>query len=196
VTIRTADIESHFLAERSHWSDAQRTHQARARLGGRERDPDAFYRAAADADLQAVDDFLTVGFTANTESAEGVPVLVAAVRGRSVEVVQRLLAAGADPDGSCGGNGVSPLCEAASLGLSTIVGVLLSRGADPNQTTGNGQAALMLAASRGRREVVELLLSAGANPSPVDNLNMTALDYARLFGRQEILATLERLRRS
>lgn len=185
------DAENYVLAQRSSWERSNRITRARARLRGREHDPGAFYRSAADGDLKAVDDFLAVGLAPDQRSAEGVPVLVGAVRSRSVAVVQRLLNEGADVNATSGADGASPLGEAASLGLETIVGVLLSHGADPNQATANGQTPLMLASSQGHLEVVERLLSAGALVDPADTLGMTATEYARLFGRSEILAALE-----
>lgn len=187
------EAENYLLAARSAWERTHRIELARARLRGRERDPDAFYRAAVEADRQAVDDFLVVGQPADTRSSEGVPVLVGAVRGRSVEIVQHLLGHGADPNSSSGKDGSSALCEAASRGLDTILGVLLSHDADPNQRTASGQTALMLAASQGHGEIVERLLSTGADPAVRDTLGMSAADYARLFGKQEIIDSLERV---
>lgn len=191
--VAQAQLENHMLAERSKWLEASRVVSARQRLQGSETDPNAFCAAAANGDRQAVEDFLVVGHSPDTRSAEGVPVLVYAIRGRSVQIVQRLLAEGADPAATCGSDGASALCEAASMGLSTIVGVLLANGADPNQETGNRQTALMLASSQGHREVVDHLLLAHADALPRDSLGMSASDYARLFGREEILATLEKL---
>lgn len=193
VVVAPEQVESHMLAERSKWLEASRVVNARLRLHGRGGDPGAFCEAAANGDRQAVEDFLVVGLSPETCSAEGVPVLVCAIRGRSVEIVQRLLSEGADPSATCGNDGASALCEAASMGLATIVGVLLANGADPNQETGNGQTALMLASSQGHREVVDHLLLAHADPLRHDSLGMSARDYARLFGREEILATLEKL---
>ncbi|HKJ85360.1 MAG TPA: ankyrin repeat domain-containing protein [Spirochaetia bacterium] len=191
--VAPAQVESHMLAERSKWLAASRVVNARLRLQGRETDPGAFCAAAANGDRQAVEDFLVVGHSPDTRSLEGVPVLVCAIRGRSVEIVQRLLGEGADPTATCGNDGASALCEAASMGLGTIVGVLLANGADPNQETGNGQTALMLASSQGHREVVDHLLLAHADALRRDSLGMSARDYARLFGRAEILGTLEKL---
>ena len=185
-------LETYLIAERGVWERTHRIELARTRLRGREHDPDAFYQSAASGDLQAVEDFLAVGTDVNVRSSSGAPGLVGGVRGRSVSIVQRLVSEGADPNAACGADGISALCEAASMGEGTIVGVLLANDADPNQTTGNGQSALMLAASQGHSEVVEQLLSAGADPSYVDSLGMTAASYARLFGKEEIVNALER----
>lgn len=190
------NVESYVLAERSSWERRHRIELALRRLGGQQEDADAFYRAALTADRQSVDDFLAVGRSPDVRSVEGVPVLVGAVRGRSVEIVQHLLCHGADPNTTCGSDGSSALCEAASLGTETIIGVLLVHGADPNQVTANRQTALMLAASQGHAEIVARLLSAGADASRRDSLGMTAMEYARLFGRQEIVELLEGVNRS
>lgn len=190
-TVTLENAENYVLAERSSWERSNRVTRARARLRGREHDPSAFYRCAAEGDLKTVEDFLAVGISPDQRSAEGVPVLVGAVRGRSVSVVQRLLNEGADVNATSGADGASPLGEASSLGLETVVGVLLAHGADPNQLTANGQTPLMLAASQGHLDVVERLLSAGATADIADSLGMTAAEYARLFGRTEILAALE-----
>lgn len=190
------EVENYALAGRSAWEREHRIELARRRLGGRETDADAFYRAAANAERRIVDDFLAVGRAADSRSTDGVPVLVGAVRGKSVEIVQHLLGHGADANASCGSDGSTALCEAASLGADTIAGVLLVHGADPNQVTSNGQTALMLAASQGHADVVSRLLSAGADASRRDSLGMTACDYARLFGRNEIVEALEEVSRS
>lgn len=194
--VATEEVENYVLSERSSWERQHRIDVARRRLGGREADAGAFYRAALAADRQGVDDFLAVGRPPDVRTADGVPVLVGAVRGRSVEIVQHLLGNGADPNAACGSDGSSALCEAASLGHDTILGVLLVHGADPNQVTANGQTALMLAASQGHGDVVARLLSAGADASVRDSLGMAAADYARLFGRSEIVESLERVNRS
>jgi uncharacterized protein len=190
------DLENYVLAERSGWERRHRTELALRRLGGREADPDAFYRAALAADRQTVDDFLAAGRPADIRSSEGVPLLVGAVRGRCIEIVQHLLGHGADPNATCGSDGATPLCEAASLGTETILGVLLVHGADPNRVTANGQTALMLAASQGHADIVARLLSAGADTSHRDSLGMTAVEYARLFGWQEVVELLEGVNRS
>lgn len=195
-SVAISDVENYMLAERSSWEREHRVEEARSRLHGRERDPRTFYEATIAGDTETIEDLLTLGLSANTRSPEGVPVLVGAVRARSVGLVQRLLGAGADANATCGRDGATALSEAASRGLETIVGVLLSRNANPNLVTGSGQSPLMLAASQGHLGVVRDLIAAGARVELRDSLGQSAADYARLFGREEILATLEKVRDS
>ena len=183
-------IEDHLLSERSSWERAQRVESALFRLHGREGDPDAFCAAALSGDIQRVQDFLTVGMIPDAKSSAGVPALVGAVRGRSVEVVQHLVNEGVDVNVTCGENGETALCEAASRGLETIVGVLLAAGASANQQTDSGQTALMLAASQGHTEIVTHLVAAGGDASIRDSLAMSAADYARLFGHSRTAEVL------
>jgi hypothetical protein len=188
--VSLSGIDNYMLSERSKWEQEHRVRIARTRLAGREKDTNAFYAAASEGDSRAIDDFLVAGQSPNGRSSEGVPILIGTVRSQSVECVQKLIAAGADPNASCGTDGTNALCEAASRGLATVTGVLLAYNADPNQTTSSGQSPLMLAASQGHEDVVERLLSAGADPSLRDSLGMDAAGYARLFGRSRILDVL------
>ena len=191
ITLVTVEsIENYMLSERSIWEESNRVELARQRLHGKGNDPDVFYETLIAGDFHGAEDFLTVGMSPDARSSHGVPALVAAVRGGSVEITQRLLGAGADVNSSCGDGGESALCEAASRGEGTIVGVLLSNGASPNQRTQSGQTALMLAASQGHPDVVEHLKAAGADPDAKDSLGMTASQYAKLFGRDEIVSLL------
>lgn len=184
--VQLDEIDNYMLAERSKWEQEHRVRVARTRLSGKETDTNAFYECAAAGDTRAVSDFLVAGLSSNARSSEGIPILIGAVRSRSVEAVQQLIAAGADPNAAAGMDGTNALSEAASYGLATVAGVLLAQNADPNQVTGNGQTPLMLAASQGHLDVVERLLSAGADTTVKDNLGMDAAGYARLFGKPAI----------
>ena len=184
------EVDNFMLAERSKWEQIHRVRIARTRLAGRENDSNAFYESATAGDARSIEDFLVAGQTSNARSSEGIPVLIGAVRSQCVECVQKLIAAGADPNATAGRDGTNALSEAASRGLATVAGVLLAHNADPNQATSNGQTALMLAASQGHLEVVERLMSAGADSEVKDSLGMDAAGYARLFDKGSILEAL------
>jgi ankyrin repeat protein/catechol 2,3-dioxygenase-like lactoylglutathione lyase family enzyme len=74
----------------------------------------------------------------------------------AVDLVRRLLAAGASPNVRQQG-GFTPLHEAALRGHAEMVAVLRARGADTAARTDAGKTALDLARERGRADVVRVL---------------------------------------
>jgi hypothetical protein len=99
-----------------------------------------------------------------------------------VVAMDRLLAAGADPNASVpssvlltgmtngamtpGASGevhqTTPLCMAAQNGRLEAARLLLDAGADPSRADGHGVTSLMMAARSGHTEVLRLLLAQGA----------------------------------
>ncbi len=78
-----------------------------------------------------------------------------------LELVQRLLEAGADVNGTDAW-GHTPLLSACWAGHKEIVQVLLERGADPTATTPRGWTGIRFANRVGHPEIVDLLKAAGA----------------------------------
>ena len=103
----------------------------------------------------------------------------AALNGK-VEEVQRLLAAGALPDGFTGEDGWSALMYASFAGQTDIVRALLSgnKRADPDLQMKGGNSALLWASSRGHTDIVHELLAAGANPGIALASGKTSLSIA------------------
>lgn len=190
--LRADAVEMYLVSERASWEQRHRIDLARTRLRGRDRDASAAVAAAARGDEETVEDYLLVGMSPDARSERGVPLLVGAVRSRAEGIVQRLLVAGADPNAACGHDGTSALCEAASMGLDTIVGILLAHNADPNRRTASDQTALMLASSQGHASIVRHLIAAGGDADLRDSLGMSAREYARLFGKGEVEDLLAR----
>lgn len=92
------------------------------------------------------------------------PLYKAAVQGET-EIVQILLAAGAEPNQESGGEDEgTPLCAAAAWGRTEIVRLLLRHGADPNLIEKGPMTALIWARQNGHAETIQLLLEAGADP--------------------------------
>ncbi len=92
------------------------------------------------------------------------PLYKAAVQGET-EIVQILLAAGADANQESGGaDEGTPLCAAAAWGRTEIVRLLLQHGADPNLIEKGPMTALIWAQQNGHAGAIELLLGAGADP--------------------------------
>lgn len=87
-------------------------------------------------------------------------------------------------------DGATGLHWAASASRSTIVRVLLERGADCNITNKEGTTPLHEAAGIGSLECVELLLNAGAKPNIKNSSGYTPLTRAAFYGHPEIVVLL------
>ncbi|MXX71689.1 MAG: hypothetical protein F4205_04345 [Gemmatimonadetes bacterium] len=103
---------------------------------------------------------------AGTRIGRYTPLHVAAQAGAG-EVVEILLAAGADPNAPITAGGAArPLHLAAASGSERAVWALVAAGADVNAAEESwAQTPLIFAASKGRTEVVAALLDAGADPA-------------------------------
>lgn len=87
--------------------------------------------------------------------------------------------------------GDSRLFAAAYLGHAGIAGILLERGADPNQTTlYSGWTPLHAAAFQGGPELAELFLAKGADPNAADALGRTPLHIAGIAANAAAISTL------
>lgn len=99
--------------------------------------------------------------------------MLASLKGYS-DVVQLLLAAGADYDH----DGWNPLLYAAFEGRLAVVEQLLAKGANPNAKAPNHTTPLMFAARNGHEEVVVRLLKAGVDLDSKNDQNETAESWA------------------
>lgn len=86
-----------------------------------------------------------------------------AVEREAMDMVETLLAKGADPNGEAGYAGPA-LSMAAAKGHIEMINTLLASGADPNLAGENGRTPLSAAVGTGWTELVELLLDKGADP--------------------------------
>ena len=140
-------------------------------------------QAASSASKDVVDPDYIVQYRTSWYYAPA-PILVVAAYEGNVEAVNALLEKGANVNASVGDipfrywpGGLTALHAAADIGDSTIVKMLLARGANPNARvrsmfgtpeplelrTLKGLTPLMVAAIRGNTEVVEVLLQGGAS---------------------------------
>ncbi len=95
----------------------------------------------------------------------------------SVALVELLLEAGADPNGSWGP--VSPLHHAAENTTNPrVLEALLAVGADPNAGIALGTTPLHIAIDRCRQILVRPLLEYGADPNATRGLDQTPLEVA------------------
>jgi ankyrin repeat protein len=137
---------------------------------------------AADALLKAPG----IDVNALNEAGESA-LMIAAIKGEA-DWIQRLLDRGAQ----VGKKGWSPLHYAASGPQTSVVKLLLDRGAPIDAGSPNGSTALMMAAQYGSEASVELLLSRGADAKIKNDRGLTAGDFARLAKRETLAAKLDR----
>lgn len=160
-------------------------------------------RAGADPNSSEVDGLtpLTVAMATGEPSlverllaagADPSPALAAtAWEDSRVTLIERLLAAGAEPDRP-NAHGFTALYNASIAGNTAIVRALLKAGADPNRQ-GDGQSAdtpLCGAATWGHRACVQALLDAGADPNRPDGDGTVPLRVAVEEMDGEMVASL------
>jgi ankyrin repeat protein len=145
--------------------------------------------AAAKGDNVSVADLLASGTNPNEADESGWTALHAAATRDHVDVVRRLLAAGADVDARSA-DGFTPLLNAASAG-SDVVEALLDAGADVTaQEPRQGCRPLHRFAGYANPAGVELVLAAGADVDAEDFGGATALADAAEAGCDECVEAL------
>ncbi len=98
----------------------------------------------------------------NTPTSDGTTALHWAAHNGDVDLVDRLLSAGADANAK-NQFGATPMSEAAFAGNVAIIEKLLKAGADPDSPGADGQTALMLVARTDNAAAAKLLLDHGAH---------------------------------
>jgi ankyrin repeat protein len=159
---------------------------------------DALYIACRTARVEVAADLLKRDVDVNFRAFLGGTPLHYAHFGRSREIVEMLLAAGADPTLRDAEYDCTPrafgICVAASWGLFRHV--VLALRADPTLARvhdGRGTP-LHEAAREGREEIARLLLACGADPHALDPEGKTPLDRAIDAGHERLRAILEPIR--
>jgi ankyrin repeat protein len=133
----------------------------------------ALHYAAAAGDPALVALLLPGGASPDAAAATGTPLMAASRRG-CLEVVDMLLAAGADPCSRMP-NGVTALHEAVGADNERVAGRLLQAGVPADCTTGSGLTPLQIAAAHGDGNLIRLLLDHGAAVNHADKSGYTAL---------------------
>src|SRR5688572_4377506 len=114
----------------------------------------------------------------NAAEADGTTALHWAAHNGDVELVQRLIRAGANVK-AVNDYGATPMSEAAVLADPRLLAALLEAGANVESPNADGQTALMLVARTSRVDAAQLLLKHGANVNAVEKWRgQTALIWA------------------
>ena len=128
----------------------------------------------------------------NQRSSDGTTALHWAVYNDDVPLVDRLLAAGADPNARNDYN-ATPLVEAAIVSNPAVIKRLLKAHADVESANADGQTALMVIARSNNVEAAKLLLKAGAKVNAREAWRgQTALMWAAAQSQPEMVALLIR----
>jgi len=148
-------------------------------------------RVIRDGETKKADKLIQKRKDINTLGDYGWPPLMYAVFGNNVEIIEKLLAEGADinaPDQ----DGVTPLIASITNApayylaqymsekdkrAADIPLLLLKNGADPNRADNGGIPPLIFAVNGNHTSVVEALLKRGADPNRADNYGRTALFF-------------------
>lgn len=127
----------------------------------------------------------------NSHSVDGFTPLGFAVFFAHPEIVDELLAAGADVNlASQESMKVAPLASASAAGQLEIAKKLIAHGANVNTRAANDFTPLHEAAASGRLEFATLLLEHGADVNAKTTDGKTPLDYARENNRTEMVELL------
>ena len=115
---------------------------------------------------------------------------LAAGKGNVMEV-RKLLKQGIDPNAAVDASGITALMQAAMIGDTAIVKLLLNKGANVNAKEQSGMTALMNAAAFGDAEMVKLLIDKGADIHTTNNEGITALSQAKVAKKEDIVNLLK-----
>ena len=131
------------------------------------------------------------GVDINSRDVDGTPLLNVAVRNENIEIVNWLLAHGADIDAVSTDRGYSAVMDAVWKSNEEIIKILVENGASLKFISKEGQSILVLAVGIGKESICKILAKNGADPDIKDSMGMSAYEYAVLFHREEIINALK-----
>jgi uncharacterized protein len=111
-----------------------------------------------------------------------------AAKHSEVAEIERLVAAGADPNLLV--RQWTPLLWAATHGHAAPIAALVAAGARVNGANSMGSTALMSAAANDRAVAIDALLAAGADAHVADKFGFTALHRASIYGHLDTARAL------
>ena len=160
-------------------------------IGGYASPADSLVDATRARDLAAVKTLLKTGTDVNAAQGDGMTALHWAAMQGDQDLVQMLLAAGANVRATTRLGGYTALHLATQGGHSQAAAALLAAGSDPNLVTATGATATMLAANAGSAETVTRLIEVGAHVDAKDTTyGQTALMVAAGLDRDDVVRLL------
>ncbi len=124
------------------------------------------------------------------------PILGAALLQKNLQMIEALLANGADVNSTLPNDGPTVLMQAVSSRSQNLVDAVLRHKPDLEKRVGAGgyerQTALHQAVSRGKLEAIDALIKAGAKVDAQDSKGWTPLHHAAYAGKPEVAAALLR----
>ena len=148
-------------------------------------------QCVCDGCLREVLFFLAAGFSPDTRSKTGVPLLNLAARNGDRYLVRYLYLAGAQLNLQADDRGTSALIDSVMGKYYDLIRDLIKAGADLDIKSKDEQTALVVATGIGDALIVEALLKAGANPDIPDAMGMSARKYANLFHKNTLVPLFE-----
>lgn len=142
--------------------------------------------------VNALEDALALGASANAADFTGRPVLGLAARSGNTDIVKRLVSAGADVD-AADEIGFTALMEAARNGKTQVVQYLLTENVDFNRRSEASALHLTpmhMAAISGDAAIVDLLADAGATVDPQGRDGGTPMMWALSEGKMDVVEKL------
>jgi ankyrin repeat protein len=154
--------------------------------------PRNIYEAVKRNDTATVEEFLTKGVQIDATSKIGLTPLHLAAWHGSADVVEILLANGANINAKCRKAGMTPLHYAAAFGRKDIAEVLVVKGADINSKNKRGGTPLGNAAMgvECNEEVARFLIAKGADVDTKNFDGRTPLHKAVMSGQPAIVELL------
>ncbi|MCC7123990.1 MAG: ankyrin repeat domain-containing protein [Acidobacteria bacterium] len=147
--------------------------------------------AARSGDVEAVRALLKKGEDVNEAQGDGMTALHWAAQAGRADLVQMLLAAGANAKATTRLGGYMPLHLASQGGHAATVAALIAAGAAVDERTATGASPLMFAARAGSTDTVTRLLENGADINAAERANgQTALMIAAGLNRADVVTLL------
>ncbi|HLW76193.1 MAG TPA: ankyrin repeat domain-containing protein [Bryobacteraceae bacterium] len=147
--------------------------------------------AAMNGDRAAVQSLIQQKADVNAPQGDGSTALHWAAYRDDVQMVNMLLAAGANVKAETRDGAITPLFMACSSADPAIVEAMLKAGADANAVKSNGTTALMMAADSGSVAEVQLLVGHGAKVNTKESVHgQTAIMFAAARGRDGVVRFL------